>query len=208
MAKENKNVSKKGNKIKKSAENKTIEKKSMTKKEGKRKREEVYHASSSKSDEITKLVEVILIILVVFAAFYLITSWVTKSKTAPSNENKPNKAEEKIIQYDEILLGNLLREPNDEYYVLAIKEDDSSASYYKSQIATYDEKEGHLRVYTSQLANSFNKKYLSEESNLLVENSKDLKVKDTTLFRIKNGKVEEAIEGTESIVQKFAELVK
>lgn len=205
-SKNTKTVPQKENKEKKVVKKETTV--SSTKNGSKGKRQEVYHTSNSKSDEITKLVEVILVILVIFAAFYLITSWVTKSQKTPTVNNNNNKAEEKIIQYDEILLGNLLSQPSDEYYVLLMDENDSNVSYYESQIATYEEKENHLRVYTARLGNSFNKKYKSEESFLSVDTVKNLKVKGATLFKIKDHRVEEAVEGTDAIVQKLGELIK
>lgn len=173
----------------------------------KEKRPEVYHTKNAKSDEITKLVELILVILVIFAAFYLITIWVTKSKNN-SGTSDPTEEKQNIIQYDEILLGKMLDQKADEYYVLAMSDDDDNQTYYATYISTYKGKENSLRIYTSYIDNVFNQKYKAEDVNLKVENSKDLKMKTTTLFRIKDHKVEETFEGADEVKNKLAELIK
>ena len=76
------------------------------------------------NDEVTKLVEMIFIVLVVFAAFYVITIFVTKNQKTTSNE-QIDETENTIIQYDQILLGNIFNQSPSEYYVV-ITDDDSN----------------------------------------------------------------------------------
>lgn len=155
------------------------------------------------TDEITKLVEVVPVLLVVFAVFYIITYWVQKSKTKiDTNEVEENV----IIQYDEILIGRLFEQNKSEYYVLIIDENDTND--YTTYLSSYKEKEGALRFYTAKIGNAFNKKYKSDTSSLNVQNIKELKVKDTTLLKIKEKKIEESFEGKTKVIEKLGSLIK
>ena len=67
--------------------------------------------------EIGNLFKIILIILVVFGIFYIFTYYLQKNR---KSEMLKNNITNKIttIQYDEILLGDLLNQNDTEYYVL------------------------------------------------------------------------------------------
>lgn len=163
-------------------------------------------AIANNTDEVTKLVETIFFVFVIFAAFYLITTWVTKNSNNGSNQNKDTE-QDTVIQYDDILLGNVLKQNKDEYYVLLIdKKEDKSK--YVTYISTYEEKEDGLKIYTTYLDDVFNQNYKSEESNLMIENIDDLKVRTTTLFKVKDHKVIEAIEENENVQNKLIEMTK
>lgn len=179
-------------------------KKNMHKKQNKKTEEKNTQIIKSSTDEITKLVEVIIILLVIFAAFYIITYWVKKSKT--ENNIKNTETTNAIIQYDEILMGRLFAQNNTEYYVLIIDEKDENN--YQTYLTSYKEKENALRMYTSKLENAFNKKYKAKDSKLDTENIKELKVKDTTLIRIKEKRIEETFEGKTSVLKKLGDLIK
>lgn len=156
------------------------------------------------TDEVTKLVEVILIVLVIFAAFYIITYWIKKSET--KKDILPQESENVMIQYDEILMGRLLEQKNSEYYVLIIDEEDKTN--YQAYLSSYNEKENALRFYTAKLDSAFNRKYKAESSKLDTQNIKEIKVKETTLVYIKDKKIENHWEGVTSILGKLGELIK
>ena len=73
--------------------------------------------------------------------------------------------------------------------------DDSNTSLYKTYINLYMQKDEAIRVYTSQLNNVFNQKFKSEKSNLKVDDILDLKIKSSTLLKIKNKKIISSYEG-------------
>ena len=142
--------------------------------------------------------------LVIFAAFYIITYWVKKSQSKTNiNQEETEKA---IIQYDEILLGRLFMQNNNEYYVLIIEEKDENN--YQTYLTSYKEKENALRFYTAKLANAFNKSYKADTSVLNTDNIKEVKVKDTTLVKIKERKIIETFEGKTKVLEKLGELIK
>lgn len=140
---------------------------------------------SNSNDEVVNLIRIIIIVTVVFLIFYVITIVATKEK---KTEPTPS-----TIQYDEILIGNILKQSNDEYYVLIYEEEDLNVATYNIYLSTYKSSEGSLRYYTANLNNPFNDKFISENDEVFI-NSEDinqLRVTSTTLLRIKKGKIED-----------------
>lgn len=161
-----------------------------------------------KSD-IGSLIGIILIIVVVMTGFFFITDFIKKL----------NKVDEELvmendIQYDEILISNILKQPNGTYYVLMYDKGDESydsndiyVETFNLYLNTYKGKENALRVYTVDLSQKFNEIYVTEEdSNLLVTNINDFKVKTTTLIKVENNKVVSAYETPNSIIEHLSSL--
>ncbi len=155
------------------------------------------------NDELSRLIKIILIVTAVFLIFYGITTLVTKNKKIQQLENT-----NPIIQYDEILLGNLFDQPNNEYYVLVTVDDDQYSSAYSTYLSTYKSKEKAIRFYTSNLDSGFNKSYKSDESKINISNLTELKLKDSTLLKIKNNKIVSAYEGNSKIIEHLKALIK
>ena len=136
-------------------------------------------------NEVAKLVKLVIVVTVIFVIFYGITVLVNKKE-----ENKGNNSGQTVsIQYDEILIGNILTQPNDEYYVMIYDTDNYDNVVYDSYLQLYKKKEDSLRFYTAQLDNIFNKIFKDDEANLDVKDIQQLKIKSSTLLRIKNGKI-------------------
>ena len=66
---------------------------------------------------------------------------------------------------------------------------DNNASTYKSLINTYSQKEDALKIYSVDLNANLDNKYLSEISNSNPTNPDEVKIKDSALVLIKDGKV-------------------
>ncbi len=154
----------------------------------------------SDDTEILKLIKLIVIVTVVVLAFYGITMLVN-TKEEEKTETSAS------IQYDEILIGNILNQNNDEYYVMIYDDEDYDVKLYNVYINKYKQKDEALRFYTSQLNNPINQKFKSEESNLKVKNIEDLKVKSSTLLKIKKGKITNYYEG-EKMLEHLKEISK
>lgn len=159
------------------------------------------------NDEVTKLVEMIFIVLVVFAAFYVITIFVTKNQNSTSNE-QTNESENTIIQYDKILLGNIFEQNPSEYYVVITDEDSNYKESIDYYLQMYNQKEEHNRVYTASINEKLNANYISENSKLDTDNINEFKVKTTTLIKIKDKKIEYSVEGELEVTKKLAEMSK
>lgn len=151
-------------------------------------------------NEVMKLFKITIAILVIVAVFFIVTYIVTK---------KPEKKEETPteIQYTEILVGELWNKGGS-YYVLAGAKDDQYMSLYDFYLNEYQEKNPDANYYLINLDNVFNKKYVSESSNLYTTNPSDIRFKESTLLRISNGKVVNAYEGKDQIVAHLETLIK
>ena len=124
------------------------------------------------------------------------------------DKQKTTTSSDATIQYSEILLGNLLDQNENTYYVFVYESDDNYINTYNTYLTSYKSKEGALKVYTAALNNGFNKKFLSEEKNLYVSNISDLKVMGTTLLKVEGKKVVEAYDGKDSIISHLKQIVK
>lgn len=190
---ESKKIEEKVNSV---SENKEIAKKKTI---GKAKRELVY--ADSGDNEIGKLIKVVLIVTAVIIVFYFVTSFVTKKASSIKNEKSKEKA---VIQYDNLIIGSMLNKDG-EYYVLIEKEDDEHLSEYTTSIQMIGINDGAVKIYTANLTDSFNKIYLSDESNYDSDLT-NFKVKDTTLVRIDDHQIQETFDNYDLIKAKLESL--
>lgn len=160
------------------------------------------------NNEFVKLLQLILIVTGIFLAFYLVT-WLF---TDNSDENKKEEEKPEVsIQYDEILMSNLLKQKDLEYYVLAYDAEDKYYDSYNMYINTYSTQKDAKRVYTSVLSNGFNKKFYDKELKESVIDAADiskLKLKDTSLIRVRRGTIRNVYEGHEEIINFLSTLGK
>ena len=160
----------------------------------------------SSDNEMAKLILLIIIVAAAFALFYVITSLVVKNKDKTENKQENN---EVVIQYEKILVSNILSQNNTEYYVLAYTSNDSYLDAYKNYLLFYEtSKQDAVPYYFVELDNTFNKGFISEKSNLNVDKSENFKFSQTTLLRIKDGKVISTYEGKENITGKLGRMTK
>lgn len=150
--------------------------------------------------EMGNLVKIILIILVVFGIFYVITYYMQKNKKAEINNTNNNTVT--IIQYDEILIGDMLRKNEESYYVLIVNKEDYNERY-KEYLSKYT---NNNKFYYALSDNGLNKNYVSDISNLNVSDMKDFKVKDTALLKINSGKIVESYDGNSEVMKAIIEL--
>lgn len=154
-----------------------------------------------KSDnELIKLLKIVIIITAIFGAFYLLTIFLNKE------EEKEVIEEKNEIQYDEILIGNILTQPNDEYFVLIYDIEDINFGLYDVYINQYKNIKDSLRFYEAVINNPLNASYIGE-NNFKITNIKDFRVNETTLLQIKNKKIKKYYIG-DNIKKTLSELVK
>ena len=146
----------------------------------------------SASAELRKLSTIILSIVGVICVFYIITMLVTKNNGSLKYQPKNEIAQ---ISYTQILGSDILKK-NGTYYVLVENDDDEYISLFKTYISTYTSSDEHLDFYYVDLKDALNKKYLSEKSNVSIDN---LKFSDTTLLKISNGNIESSYTDSNSI---------
>lgn len=147
-----------------------------------------------------QIIIIMAVMLSVILVFYGITVLVSNNK---KEDTKNDNNSDTVIQYEEILVGEIFKQNNSEYYVLAY-DSTSDGQKYKSDINTYVTKENSAKTYFVDLTNAFNKKYVSTESNF--ENEFPI-FKEPTLLKIVNGSIVEVYEGN-SISDKITDLNK
>ncbi|MEG2848417.1 MAG: hypothetical protein RR904_06610, partial [Bacilli bacterium] len=103
-----------------------------------------------------------------------------------------------VIQYDEIIVGDIFSQNTDFYYVLVINKKSTDETLYMTYIDKHKEKAD--KIYQVDLSNIFNKQFVAKDSNLIVENVKDIKFSGNTLLKIENNKLVEYFEGDDEIV--------
>ena len=161
------------------------------------------------SYSVKKFIFIILVLVLVFATFYFITTLVVKSEKLETTSNNivPQ------IDTSKILISQLLDRSQEEYYVLAIKPSlydnyTSRANYteiYNKYIKDYSSKENSLKFYKVDLDDALNKNYLDKEINITNDLSK-IKINDEVLFKINRGKIEDYYVGSDSIIKALSEI--
>lgn len=130
--------------------------------------------------EIRNLIIITVVVIALALGLYFLTDKVlSKDTTSDTNAN---------VDYTTCLIGNMFNRPYDEYYVFAFSSDDENASKYSSLISTYEKKDKALKIYKIDLDNNFNKSAVSDTSNKKPTSASDVKIKNSALIHIKNGK--------------------
>lgn len=145
------------------------------------------------SNETSKIIKCILIVVVIFACMYGVTVLILKN--SPYEYTKDDV--QTSIQYEEILAGTSFQKKDSEYFVLFYHAE--SDSKYMDMISDYQAKESHLPIYYVNLDNKMNSSVISEESNREAKDASELKIKDVALIRFKDGRIDEYIDDSSKI---------
>lgn len=183
---------------KKIEENKNAKNEKIKKEVTKTKKENILDNVKMVFDgEIGSLFKILVIIIIVISVFFAMTNLINKAK-----ENDDTVAEGQI-QYEEILVSNILKQGSNEYYVLVYENEDLYLETFDFYINQYKLKVDALKVYNSVLSdNGFNRKYYDEkESNIIGANIDNLKFSTTTLVKVQNGSIVEAYTDPSSIIE-------
>lgn len=161
--------------------------------------------STSKFDsdyEIGNLIKLVVIVSLIVLVFYLITIFVNKKEDKKEETTKTPET----IQYDNILVGNILTQPNTSYYVLAKVSDDVNNKVYDAYISNYKGMTDAIRIYYVLLDNPLNSKYYSDNSNFNINKITDISFKEPTLLLIENKKIKRSYEGNDEILRKLKQI--
>lgn len=132
-------------------------------------------------NELKSLIILVVIVSLIFAAFYGIT--LLLDKKVPQEEETIT---QETIQYDEIMIGQLLNRNEKEYYVLIKKENNHYNNLYVSYLNNYIK---DIKYYTVDLSNALNSTYIGDVTNIEKNDFFNSKFADTTLIKVKNKKV-------------------
>lgn len=155
-------------------------------------------SKTEEQEQIEKFLKILAIILIFVLIVYVFTK-VFVTKEVNDNTKEITAGE---INYDKLIVGSILSQSYDEYYVFVYNGNSNQAIYYSSVIDTYMSKENALKVYWVDLDNKLNEKFIASDKddiNKTPEEISDLKFGEYTLLKIKNGKIVEFIDNIEEV---------
>jgi len=156
------------------------------------------------SYSLKKLLSIVVILIVIFGVFYLVTDLFIE----PVKENNTNNTSTEIDS-TKITFNNLLNRKEKEYYVIATKKSENNKvnylELYNNYISSYSSNEKKLSFYNIDLNDALNKSYLSDKLNISNDIS-EIKINDDVLFKINNGKIEEYFVGSSNILKELSNL--
>lgn len=173
----------------------------MVKNKQKRIKEKRYQ--SEEELEIKHFLIILAILIIIILGIYFFTRlFVTKDLITKEVPKEPIPG---VVNYDTILVGNILNQPEEEYFVIIYNSLDLNAPYYSSLASNYTRNKDALRVYSIDLKNSLNKNYYDKDNlNLSPNNISDLKVGDLTLLRISKKHIVKSYANEEEIAKVLA----
>lgn len=162
------------------------------------------------NNEMQRLGILVAIVTGIFIIFYAVTFLLMREKENYDYIQKISTKRD--IQYDEILISQILNQSPKEYYVFIKENDDINNSIYDVYIGNYrdynkDNNDG-LKIYTLNIDKIFNKANKSDESYFNTVDVNEIKVKQATILKISNKQIVEIYEGEEKITRFFEEILK
>lgn len=154
------------------------------------------------NNEIAQFIKITIGVIALISLFYVITYYKTKTADVTPTDTTTT------IQYEEILVGNMLNQKESEYYVLLTKESDTASTLYSAYKNAYIAKIVHLQTYTANLNSGFNKMFVATTSQLNGSNITDIKFSQSTLVYVKNNKINAYYEGKNAIIKYYTNLIK
>ena len=142
---------------------------------------------SNDTKEIKSLIIITVVVVVIAGGLFFLTNYLNNKKTSSNTK----------IDYDTCIVGNMFNRPYNEYYVFLYSSTDKNASTYKGLITSYKDKDDALKIYYVDMNDKFNSAYLSEASNKKPTDVNEVKIKESALILIKDGKVERYYESLE-----------
>lgn len=137
--------------------------------------------------ELKKVIKILIVMVITFGLFYLITIGILSKKESVVKTYNPT------IQYKKILVGESFTKNKKEYLVLYYNSNTDNMDDIHTMLETYNEKKDKLYIYTVDMSEALNKKYISEESNKEATKAEELKIAGKTLIHFKNNKIIEYI---------------
>ena len=147
-------------------------------------KKEYLNSKKGLPSEVKKTIIIIVVAAILLVGMYFLTTLIL------SKDTEEEKVTENAIQYDEILAGESFNQDG-EYYVIYYDSSDSYSSI-SSLISSYQLNNKDTKLYSVDLSNGMNKKYITD-GDVVTSSASSLKVKDTTLLKFKNGKVTDTI---------------
>ncbi len=157
---------------------------------------------TEESKEVKKFILVVISLVAIIVLIYFFTKiFVTKDLVKGHEVSY----QDGVINYDNLIVGNMLSKNDKEYYVIAFDSTSNDSAYYHTLISAYKNKDKALNIYSIDLSNELNKKYIDvNKPNLEFTSLDNLKLGEVTLFKVKVGKVSIYLTNVEDIKKELA----
>ena len=134
-----------------------------------------------------RVVIILLCVVLLFGLMYFLTTRILSKEV--TKKRKQSEVTESTIQYEKILACESFTMEQEEYYVVYYDSTDTNLS---STIATYQADKKDIKLYSVDLNDGMNKKYITD-SDINTSSIENLKVKNPTLIHFKNKEVVDTI---------------
>lgn len=152
-----------------------------------KKRIKIKSIKSEEQKQLENFLKILIIIVIFMFGAYIVT------KIFMNNENNyKNDIVNGTINYEKLIVGNILNQNYSEYYVIVFSENDKDAIYYRTIFDLYNNKENAKKIFRIDLNDKMNYKYVlkeNEKENDKPEKITDLKFGNFTLVKIKDKKI-------------------
>ena len=135
----------------------------------------------TEENQLKQLIILIVVIVAILGVVYLVSVLFEKKDYSSIFDNSLDSSE---IQYDEILVGTMLKQKDSSYYVLVMDDTDPYYDVLTKYIENYRKLEYTDKIYTVLLNNVLNKNAKSDKTDV-----SNLKFSGTTLVKMENGTI-------------------
>ncbi len=136
---------------------------------------------------VKSVIVTLAVILITFGSFYLLTDFLVSKRTTKLSDNSNTSSNTNRTAF-----LNMLEHSNKEYYVFALTNLNDEAIY---QRYVYSAQKSY---YVVDMNDTMNKVYMADKTTIS-ESVKDIRISDTTLFVIKDGKITKHFTGYKDI---------
>ncbi len=155
----------------------------------------------SSNSELRQLITLVVVIVVILLLVYVVSVLLKGKDYSSIFDNSLDVSE---IQRDEVLVGTMLKQPEDEYYVLVIDDDDPYKTTFENYYNNYISLEYETRIYKVDLGSIFNKDAKADEASY----SETLKFNKSVLVKVEDGNIGDVIEDSIEIGNKIIRMSK
>jgi hypothetical protein len=155
--------------------------------------------------EVKKFFLVLIGVVIIIVGIYFFTrAFITKDLFTTTSDIEYTTG---TVNYSTAIVGNMLNRQNDEYYVLIYDSESTKANYYSTLYSLYTNETDSIKMYTVDLSNELNKKYVAGEDDKVsteFTTLEDLKLGDITLIKVKKGTVKKYLTNIDDIKKELA----
>ncbi len=164
-----------------------------------KKKNSIVSVNTGNNNIVKKAIITLISIAVIFFLMYFLTTRILEKDKEDIKEEKYNA----VIQYDKILAGESFNMEREEYLVVYYDATDEFEDL-SSSVSAYQSKEDVIKLYSVDLGDFMNKKYITD-GDIITSSPSELRVRNNTMLRFKAGEVTEVFDNKEKIKEYLSE---